>query len=66
MGDIEETARLVLMDLPVRSLGAFLRELRDYHPNASVVTIQDLWDRYMGRAGYVLATHDLETGERLR
>ena len=65
MSDFEDTARLVLMDLPRRSFGMYARELRAYDPNVSLVTLQAVWDRYMGRDGWVSPTHDLTTGEKI-
>lgn len=62
---LDDTARLILLDLPVRSVAMFVRELRDYHPEVSLVDAGHLWDKYMGRDGRIFPTHDLVSGERL-
>ncbi len=62
---IEETARLVLIDLPVRSVAMFVRETRDYHADAPLGDLQMIWTKYMGLDGRVSATHDLYTGNEL-
>lgn len=63
---LEDTARLVLMDLSSRSGGAFVRETRDYHPEASLDDLQYIWEKYMGLDGRSQPTHDLQTGNRLK
>lgn len=63
--DMDETARLILMDLPSRSMVAFAGRLREYHPEASVLDLQAIWEKYMGMDGRRAPTHDLETGNRL-
>lgn len=63
--DADETARLILMDLPERSFGRFARELRAYYPQASLTDLQAVWDKYMGRDNRVRPTHHLETGNPL-
>lgn len=62
--EIDETARLVLMDWP-SGPAAFARILREYHPEASTRTILTLWGRYRGNDGRSLPTHDYRTGERI-
>jgi hypothetical protein len=65
--DIEDTARLVLMeDPPPSGPVEFARRLRE---NASdsvdLHAISALWGRYRGYDGRTLPTHDIATGSRL-
>lgn len=66
--DIEESARIVLMEMferHIRSMTWYVTRIRDVHPDAEILDLNELWDKYMGREGRVSPTHDLETGEML-
>ncbi len=62
--DIDETARLILMDEPGGSrdfLGAMRREI----PGVELVEILELWRKYRGLDSQP-PTHDIQTGRPIR
>lgn len=67
--DMEETARLILMDdNPPKGLVEFRQRLKENtkHPDqVGVYETGELWTRYRGFDGRTPPTHNIETGERL-
>jgi hypothetical protein len=63
--EIDETARLILMDRPAISLLNLARAVREYHPETDALTIGNIWAKYRGFDGRTQPTHDVQTGERL-
>ena len=74
--DVDETARLVLMELestatpsrmslrPARpDFMSFATMLRKVHPILTIVEVGNLWGKYMGWDGRSLPTHDYLTGQ---
>lgn len=65
--DLDETARLLLMEDPSLALGnlaARIQAVRGGLPTAA--EMGEIWGRYRGWDGRSRPTHDVETGERLR
>jgi hypothetical protein len=63
--DHEDTARLILMDMPNPSFMDFVKQMREHYPNFDLHLSKDLYTKYMGFDGRQHPTHNLETGERL-
>lgn len=71
--DQEETARLVMMDMRDRGDRSVIRfnadlraELGNWNPlTLKTVDIAKVWQKYMG-IDQLHATHNLDTGERLK
>lgn len=68
--DIDETARLVLMDLISEPMlpsgskfGLFVERVRAEFPRETLLDLKVLYAKYMGFDGRTLPTHDLESGE---
>lgn len=66
--DLDDTARLILMDQPDISAPMLRRALRTEGVDTTLEEITAIWRRYRGRSGRGghSATHDVETGERVR
>lgn len=62
--DIDETARLILMD-GVSRMYELKRQLEEYYPGVTfgVEGISAIWAKYVGFDGRVMPTHSVETGE---
>jgi hypothetical protein len=63
--DIDDTARLLLMEQPDLDLIALHRALQSEGCQVSPVIVSDLWTKYRGWDGRTLPTHSVETGRRI-
>lgn len=61
---IEETARLLMMDDEVSGIVSLSRALQQYHAGVTPALVTDIWRKYKGLDGRSLPTHDLWTGRR--
>lgn len=61
--DLDDTARLILMEKPDCSMREFADMLRR-EAFASLTEIGQLWRRYRGFDGRIMPTHDVQTGAR--
>lgn len=68
LDDLDDTARLILMDQPDISAPFLRQALRTEGFNTSLEEFLPLWTKYRGTRGRSgrRPTHDIETGERLR
>lgn len=64
--DLDDTARLVLMEHPDASALEFgLRVRENAAGTVSATQAYVLWNRYVGSDPWTKPTHDIETGRRL-
>lgn len=65
--DVDETARLILMEKPNITLINFAQKLKELHPDLvdRVSVGAALWGKYRGFDGRSRPTHDFWTGERI-
>lgn len=63
--DIDDTARLLLMERPDLDLIALHRALHAEGCPVTPAIVSDLWTRYRGWDGRTLPTHSVETGRRI-
>lgn len=62
--EVEETARLILMDNPSgpKEFASLLRAEFEPENMIAIETIAELWRKYRGMDGHIRPTHSIETG----